>query len=166
MDWSGVDYCDVLIRLSFWRHPFTAEHPLRRHWCSATLFWLRNKLIYILYDLKVSTFLENLHFWVKLLLLYILYVREVTCLYSLAAVGRGPLRAESGGGGPWWAWTRPRECCLGAAAVEEAGGRFPRSRDWVCVGPGSFPSAPAPPASCGRLGLAGYECSSDMPDLG
>ncbi len=30
MDWSGVDYCDVFIRLSFWRHPFTAEHPLLR----------------------------------------------------------------------------------------------------------------------------------------
>ncbi len=28
MDWSAVDYCDVFIRLSFWRHPFTAEHPL------------------------------------------------------------------------------------------------------------------------------------------
>ncbi len=23
MDWSAVDYCDVFIRLSFWRHPFT-----------------------------------------------------------------------------------------------------------------------------------------------
>ncbi len=23
---NGVDYCDVFIRLSFWRHPFTAEH--------------------------------------------------------------------------------------------------------------------------------------------
>ncbi len=33
MDWSGVDYCDVFIRLLFWRHPFTAEHPLLRHWC-------------------------------------------------------------------------------------------------------------------------------------
>ncbi len=31
MDWSGVDYCDVFIRLSFWRHPFTAERPLMRH---------------------------------------------------------------------------------------------------------------------------------------
>ncbi len=31
-----VDYCDVFIRLSFWRHPFTAEHPLLRHWCNAT----------------------------------------------------------------------------------------------------------------------------------
>ncbi len=28
MDWSAVDYCDVFIRLSFWRHPFTSEHPL------------------------------------------------------------------------------------------------------------------------------------------
>ncbi len=26
MDWSAVDYCDVFIRLSFWRHPFTTEH--------------------------------------------------------------------------------------------------------------------------------------------
>ncbi len=32
MDWSAVDYCDVFIRLSFWRHPFTAEHPLLL-WC-------------------------------------------------------------------------------------------------------------------------------------
>ncbi len=29
--WTG-DYCDVFIRLSFWRHPFTAEHPLLRQW--------------------------------------------------------------------------------------------------------------------------------------
>ncbi len=36
MFWSGVDYCDVFIRLSFWRHPFTAKHPLLRKWCNAT----------------------------------------------------------------------------------------------------------------------------------
>ncbi len=30
-NWWTVDYCDVFIRLSFWRHPFTAEHPLLRH---------------------------------------------------------------------------------------------------------------------------------------
>ncbi len=39
MDWSGVDYCDVfnqLFGLSFWRHPFTAEHPLVSKWCNAT----------------------------------------------------------------------------------------------------------------------------------
>ncbi len=41
-----VDYCDVFIRLSFWRHPFTAKHPLLRHWCNATFLqiWWRNKL--------------------------------------------------------------------------------------------------------------------------
>ncbi len=27
-NWWTVDYCDVFIRLSFWRHPFTAEHTL------------------------------------------------------------------------------------------------------------------------------------------
>ncbi len=27
-DVNWVDYCDVFIRLSFWRHPFTPEHPL------------------------------------------------------------------------------------------------------------------------------------------
>ncbi len=58
MDWSGVDYCDVFIRLSFWRHPFTAEHPLLRHWCRDTFLqiWWRNKLILISDDLKVRTF--------------------------------------------------------------------------------------------------------------
>ncbi len=25
---DGLECCDVFIRLSFWRHPFTAEHPL------------------------------------------------------------------------------------------------------------------------------------------
>ncbi len=41
---SAVDYCDVFIRLSFWRHPFTAEHPLLRHWCRDTflqIWWIR-----------------------------------------------------------------------------------------------------------------------------
>ncbi len=34
--------------LSFWRHPFTAEHPLWRHWCRDTFLqtWWRNKLDY------------------------------------------------------------------------------------------------------------------------
>ncbi len=35
MDWSGVDYCDVLSGLSFWRHPFTAEDPLVSKLCNA-----------------------------------------------------------------------------------------------------------------------------------
>ncbi len=48
VNWSAVDYCDVFIRLSFWRHPFTAEHPLLRHWCSDAFIqtWWRNKLIW------------------------------------------------------------------------------------------------------------------------
>ncbi len=32
-----VDYCDVFISCldSFWRHPFTAEDPLKSKWCDA-----------------------------------------------------------------------------------------------------------------------------------
>ncbi len=43
---------------SFWRHPFTAEHSLLSKWCNATFLqtqW-RNKLIYILDGVRVSTF--------------------------------------------------------------------------------------------------------------
>ncbi len=40
LEWCGLLWC--FIRLSFWRHPFTAEHPLLRHW--------RNKLILTLYE--------------------------------------------------------------------------------------------------------------------
>ncbi len=56
MDWSGVDYCDVCIRLSFWRHPFTAEHALLRH-IYPNLFPWRNMLIYILAGLRPVLFL-------------------------------------------------------------------------------------------------------------
>ncbi len=49
------------------RHPFTAEDPLVSKWCSATFLqiWWRNKLIYILDGLRLSTFLANVHFWVN-----------------------------------------------------------------------------------------------------
>ncbi len=59
-----MDYCDVFIRLSFWRHPFTAEHPLLRHWCRDTFLqiWSRNKLICISDGLRVRTFSTNSHF--------------------------------------------------------------------------------------------------------
>ncbi len=55
MDWTGVVWitCGLLwcfyqlFGLSFWRHPFTAEHPLMSKWCNATFLqiWWRNKLI-------------------------------------------------------------------------------------------------------------------------
>ncbi len=53
---DGLECCDVFIRLSFWRHPFTAEDTLMRHWCNATFLqiWLRNKLISILDGLRVN----------------------------------------------------------------------------------------------------------------
>ncbi len=80
MDWSGVDYCDVFIRLSFWRHPFTTEHPLTliltapihyrasidshsdgthslqsiHCWDTFLQIWWRNKLILILNDMRAS----------------------------------------------------------------------------------------------------------------
>ncbi len=52
----GLLWCFYQLVVSFWRHPFTAEHPLLRHWCNATFLqtWWRNKLIYILDDLQVS----------------------------------------------------------------------------------------------------------------
>ncbi len=57
--WTGVVWitCRYLFGLSFWRHPFTAEDPLVRKWWNATVLqiWWRNKLIYILDGLRVST---------------------------------------------------------------------------------------------------------------
>ncbi len=73
--WTGVVWitCGLLwcfyqlFGLSFWRHPFTAEHPLLSKWWNATFLqiWWRNKLIYILDDLRVSTFSANVHFWLN-----------------------------------------------------------------------------------------------------
>ncbi len=67
---DGLECCGLLwcfyqlFGLSFWRHPFTAEHPLLRHWCRDTFLqtWWRNKLILILDGLRVNTFLANFHF--------------------------------------------------------------------------------------------------------
>ncbi len=37
LEWCGLLWCFYqLFGLSFWRHPFTAEHPLLRHWCRDT----------------------------------------------------------------------------------------------------------------------------------
>ncbi len=65
LEWCGLLWCFYqLFGLSFWRHPFTAEHPLMSEWCSDTFLqiWWRNKLIYILDGLKVSIFSANYHF--------------------------------------------------------------------------------------------------------
>ncbi len=54
---DGLECCDVFIRLSFWRHPFTAEHlltliltaPIHCRASIAETFlqtWWRNNLIY------------------------------------------------------------------------------------------------------------------------
>ncbi len=51
--WTGVVWiiCGLrcfyqLFGLSFWRHPFTKEHPLVSRWCNATFLqiWWRNKV--------------------------------------------------------------------------------------------------------------------------
>ncbi len=68
--WIGLEWCGLLwcfyqlFGLSFWRHPFTAEHPLVSKWCNATFLqiWWRNKLIYIL---RMSTFSDHLCFWLN-----------------------------------------------------------------------------------------------------
>ncbi len=47
-----------LFGLTFWRHPFTAEHPLLSKWWNDTFLqiWWRNKLIYVLDALRMSVF--------------------------------------------------------------------------------------------------------------
>ncbi len=48
LEWCGLLCCFYqLFGLSFWRHPFTAEHTLLNKWCNATFLqiWWRHKLI-------------------------------------------------------------------------------------------------------------------------
>ncbi len=50
LEWCGLLWCFYqLFGLSFWRHPFTAEHPLLRQWCSDTFLqiWWRNKHLHL-----------------------------------------------------------------------------------------------------------------------
>ncbi len=47
LEWCGLLWCFYqLFGLSFWRHPFTAEHPLLRHWWNDTFLqtWWRNMI--------------------------------------------------------------------------------------------------------------------------
>ncbi len=56
LEWCGLLWCFYqLFGLSFWRHPFTAEH-----WTFLQTWW-RNKLVYISDGLRVSTFSGNWH---------------------------------------------------------------------------------------------------------
>ncbi len=73
MERCGLLWCFYqLFGLSFWRHPFTAEDPLVTKWFYATFlqicFWWRNKLMFILDGLRVSTFSATFNFWVNYLL--------------------------------------------------------------------------------------------------
>ncbi len=49
----GLECFSQLFRLSFWRHPFTAEHPLVSKCYTFLQIWWRNKLIYICDSLRV-----------------------------------------------------------------------------------------------------------------
>ncbi len=53
--------------LSFWRLPFTAEHPLMNKWCDATFLqiWWRNKLILIFNGPPDNFVLTHVHFWMN-----------------------------------------------------------------------------------------------------
>ncbi len=73
--WTGVVWitCGLLwcfyqlFGLSFWRHPFTAEHPLVSKWCNATFLqiWWRNK--FMLDGLRIRTILVffYIYIWVN-----------------------------------------------------------------------------------------------------
>ncbi len=67
--------------LSFWRHPFTTEHPLLSKWCNATFLqiWWRNKLIYIGWP-EGEFISANLHFWVNY---SFKWVYDISYYYSL-----------------------------------------------------------------------------------
>ncbi len=52
--WTGVVWIIVFL-LSFWRHPFTAEHPLLSKWWNATFHKQKLK----------TKFSANFHFWMN-----------------------------------------------------------------------------------------------------
>ncbi len=132
VNWWTVDYCDVFIRLSFWRHPFTAEHPLMRHCCRDTFLqiWWRNKLIYIFDSLRVSIFSAHVHFWVNCAFKI---WDALTCLpprrwtssppapvrtWCWRRCGRGCCRRRHWS---WWWWAEPCWCSAWASVVWRGG---------------------------------------------
>ncbi len=78
----GLLWCFYqLFGLSFWRHPFTAGDSLVSEWCNAKFirFWWRNKVIYILYGLRVTTYDINF----TLTLNYIFESLWTVCFFRL-----------------------------------------------------------------------------------
>ncbi len=78
----GLLWCFYqLFGLSFWWHPFTTEDSLVSEWCNAKLirFWRRNKVIYILYGLRVTTYDINF----TLTLNYIFESLWTVCFFRL-----------------------------------------------------------------------------------
>ncbi len=68
LEWCGLLWCFYqLFGLWFWRHPFTAEHPLVSKWCNVTFLqiWCRNKLIYILGGPRVRKYSAKFNYWVN-----------------------------------------------------------------------------------------------------
>ncbi len=89
MDWSGVDHLWIIVMFLsvVWTLILTAPIHYRGSigeqvmWCyiSPNLFWWRNKLIYILDDLRVRTFSANFHFWVNYCFKYkLLHYKNIT----------------------------------------------------------------------------------------
>ncbi len=94
--WTGVVWitCGLLwcfyqlFGLSFWRHPFTAEDPLLRQWCSDTFLqiWWINKLIHILAGLRGRTFLAFFFFLWTISLKHLYLLRFSICIHYIPIV--------------------------------------------------------------------------------
>ncbi len=67
---DGLEWCRLLVMfyqlfgLSFWRHPFTAEHPLVSKWCNATFSKSDEETTHLGWPGGVCIFSE-FHFWVN-----------------------------------------------------------------------------------------------------
>ncbi len=66
MDWSRAELLMDFYQLLFWRHPFTAKHPLVSKWHdSLKKDSERTKLIYILDGLRVNSQQIFIFVWFK-----------------------------------------------------------------------------------------------------
>ncbi len=82
--WAGVMWITVmfyqLFGLSFWCHPFVSEDPMMSNWLTLNFSKRRNKRLYILADLRVSTSFVNVHYLVNysldLVKLHWIFVRK------------------------------------------------------------------------------------------